>query len=318
MGLAMSETATVRSGLLARSNVPGLPAIYRPRSRDANNRTAMVFGLVGGTGMFLAMANPGPWAALASLGIFTVVPIWLIGRGVRMFRISRLWGERHSDGMALLGANRLDEAEKVFEDLCHKCRASPYLHAMSVQYRAMVDLHRGSFDRSAALLQSVIDSGWIQGRRGLMNYHYPVVLGQLAVVRGLQGRTADATELLAEARHRLSEPRKASLLLVEAIVLAREERFDDVIATIDARWSDAEAQLTPVNMRALRLIEAYALERRAGGNYRAEANDSDARRALGGARPFRPGEFDYLVAEWPELREFLQAHGFVKRDAERA
>jgi hypothetical protein len=57
-------------------------------------------------------------------------------------------------------------------------------------------------------------------------------------------------------------------------------------------------------LRALRIVRALAAEM-AGA--REQVPD-----LLVGARPFRPGEYAWLGAGWPEMARYLEANGFSK------
>jgi len=48
-------------------------------------------------------------------------------------------------------------------------------------------------------------------------------------------------------------------------------------------------------MRRLRVLRGFAYSRLPP----AEANDGEMQRMLGGARPFHPGEYDFLAAKLP-------------------
>ncbi len=57
-------------------------------------------------------------------------------------------------------------------------------------------------------------------------------------------------------------------------------------------------------VRALRIVRAFAAE-----SIGSPALVPDL---LAGARPFRPGEYAWLGARWPEMARYLDANGFAQ------
>ena len=58
-------------------------------------------------------------------------------------------------------------------------------------------------------------------------------------------------------------------------------------------------------MKRLRVLRAFAIKNVPP----TPQNQEQMQTLLAGARPFRPGEFDYLAAKWPELKTFLIESG---------
>jgi hypothetical protein len=99
------------------------------------------------------------------------------------------------------------------------------------------------------------------------------------------------------------------LVTIDALIAARAKDFAGVEPICVAGWHGAEGMTGAFQMRSLRLLRAFALTQLDGGDSGAHAGE--IRSLLEGARPSRPGEFDYLCGAWPEYRAFLAAHGFT-------
>ena len=279
--------------------LPGEPA-YRPVGRAAWYARTIPTALgVGATaGLLTAWASPLLlWGAVAGfLG-------WSVVRRRRMYGYLR----DNDDGVALLVAGDLDEATRVFDELCHRSRGMPALHSLFVYNRAVAHLERGELDRSIALFSAVLHAGWI-GHSGPMSVHYPAVLGRLAVAEALRGRVEQADGWRARAHAATSAPKRGGLLLVDAVVEGRLGHFERVVERVEDGWTRAENLVTARQLRSIRLMQAFALERLSTSDYRAVPRETDLQRALQSVRDGRRGELDYLAVSWDELRAFLRRH----------
>ncbi len=202
---------------------------------------------------------------------------------------------------ALVYEGRLAEACAAFEANARRYR-SPALHALSVFNLADTELQRGDLRRALSLAAAVAT------HRSLLRS--PMVASSapslVATCYALLGELESAKAWMPEA-HRAAAATAIEVSRVpEAIIACREGRFADVARTYAERRRAIEAALAGEDLRALRLMRAYAVEAdpRAGEAEKAEA--------LAAGRPGAPGECDYLATSWPELGAFLKRHGMSK------
>ena len=251
----------------------------------------------------------------AAIGLLsTVLPsffLWIAVLGVIGFSASRRRKMHqllrdNDEGVALLQSGDLAEAGRVFDRLCLAARRMPTLHSIFVYNRAVVHLEAAELDAAISLLSAVVRAGWIGGR-GALASHYPSVLGRLALAHALRGKVDVADAWRARAHTVITPAKRGILLLVDAVVEARQGRDDRAIELVDDNWARAENLQTAKQLRALRVVQAFCLERSRGPQYRAASRDADRRRAIEAASAGRRGEHDYLATFWPELAEFLGA-----------
>jgi hypothetical protein len=294
-------------GELVRVDLDVLPSepAYRPVGRAAwyARTIPTALGIGATAGLLTAWASPLLlWGAVAGfLG-------WSVLRRRRMYGYLR----DNDDGVAMLVAGDLDEATRVFDELCHRCRSMPVLHSLFVYNRAVAHLESGELERSIALLSAVLHAGWI-GHRGALSVHYPAVLGRLAVAEALLGRVEQADGWRARAHAATSAPKRGALLFVDAVVESRLGHFDRVVEIVEDGLPRAENLVTARQLRSIRLLQAFALERLSSSDYRAVSRETDFQRTLQILREGRRGEHDFLAAAWDELAGFLRRHGLDAR-----
>jgi len=294
-----------------RTQLPTKPQ-YLPIARRRWYGRRLPLAFVAGMGMFGAL-----FVALSSLGseivwgaVFALYAAVFLRLRSRRRRIVRLLCD-HDEGLALLAAGDLERAGALFEDLCQRARSMPPLHSLFLHHRGLVELLSGRHDRAKGMFLAVLTAGWLSTWTSTLANHHVRTLAALAMCEVLRGDLEAAIEWREQASSRTTPARRGSLLLVDALIAARRDSLERLVAVIDAGWERAENLLTASQLRVLRLLKAFALERTNRGRYRGSSSDAEIREALNGTRPFRAGEFDYLTPRWPELRDFLERHGFV-------
>jgi hypothetical protein len=127
-----------------------------------------------------------------------------------------------------------------------------------------------------------------------------IELARLYALRGdLDGAarwTAEGRRLLARARVVDRATAEARLVLVEVLTLARAGRLDEAWGTLSDKWSAFETSQGGWHVEAC-LVRGF-LAWKAGASVETWLGLGDSERAH--AR--------WMAAEWPELREFLDAH----------
>jgi hypothetical protein len=282
--------------------LPREPA-YRPIERQAwySRSLPLAVGIGAGIGLLSTYLSP----FVIWLGLVGVMG-WAVRRRQRMARLLR----DNDDGVALLVAGDLDDAVGVFDRLCRHGRFMPGLHSLFVFNRAVAHLERGEHDRAAALLSAVLHAGWV-APNGTLSAYYPAVLGRLAMAEALRGRLEVAEAWRARAHATTSVAKRGTLLLADVIVEARHAAWDRVIELVDENWARAQNLLTARAQRAVRLLQAFALEQVQGAEDRMEARDEERRRALDAVRDGRAEDIAWLAPTWPALGEFLARHALV-------
>jgi hypothetical protein len=132
------------------------------------------------------------------------------------------------------------------------------------------------------------------------------VASTAAIVYGLRGELEPAEAWLAVARERRPPLDETATVFPQVILRVRQGRMAEAVDLIAACWATVERTVTGHELRVLRLVSAFAID---------SVGLAEGAEAIGqmfaGARPFRPGEYDYLVRSWPELGRFLAAAGFL-------
>ena len=91
------------------------------------------------------------------------------------------------------------------------------------------------------------------------------------------------------------------LTLAELMILCRENRLGEAIGLVEKEFSKVEGHYSGDQVRELKLFWAFALKSQPD-------SAETAAKLLAGLYPYKPGEFDYLAVNWPELKAFLIAH----------
>ncbi|WP_253816216.1 hypothetical protein [Myxococcus xanthus] len=129
----------------------------------------------------------------------------------------------------------------------------------------------------------------------------------LAACLAVQGDLVDARRWLEEA-HRRRSPGVANLSVGEIFILCREERYGATLRLLDDRREAIEKSVVLIR-KLLGVVRAFswdALATETGGTPGEE---------LKGLESIRPGEFDYLGAQWPRMETFLRASGLSEKEA---
>ncbi len=209
----------------------------------------------------------------------------------------------------LLDLNRVGEATQLLDELLARRSTPPHTRPLAAFNRALVALRRAEFGEARERLDAVLASGWLENRKYLQNFA-PVVHASAMLAAVLEG------DLEAAARYH-REGRQNSLdldrhwFLAESFELARRERFTELLDKFERSWEAIEGTVSGVGVRQLQLLEAYALARIAEheDNYRGVHSGREIHALLHG---IRPGRFDHLAKQWPELRDFMRAHRLLR------
>lgn len=237
------------------------------------------------------------WAAV--IGIVG----WSVARRRKIAKVVR----QNDEAVGQLAAGELEAAGQSFDVLCGQSRGAPALHSLIVYNRAWVYLGAGDADRAAALLTAVLHAGWL-GRHGTLAPHYATALGRLALAEALRGRLDVAQSWRTRAHEACSPAKRGQLLIVDMTLECMNADYERALELVEETWTKAENVLTARQLRAARLLEAFALERLKSDDYRGVSRSGDFVRALEAARPRGENEFTFLTAHWDEVAEFVTRH----------
>ncbi|AKJ02958.1 hypothetical protein ATI61_113149 [Archangium gephyra] len=267
-----------------------------------------------------------PWL-LATLGGFVGLVFmnggWLVFEVVlfgalvlsAILAMWRPWFQSHwsqslnQQGIDALNALRLDDAARIYDELLEKLRGN-YL----MQYRQMFLLSRAivfwmAGERSLArrILHALAHQApWASDPRLLA-----VAWLHLADLDALEGNfeRARASEGLAES---LGKGQHPALWITTSLLLAIHDE-DTAAVSEEAASLLAIEGIPEHHQRKVVLLQAFALERLSSPTPEQQQERGRLQARL--RQQGEPGEFDYLAAEWPELRGFLASLGKTRAAA---
>jgi hypothetical protein len=258
---------------------------YRPRTKNRQFGIMLALAVVGGLTLGLGL--------LVLLGVEIV-------RRPKAARLAR----RMEDAARRLATGEVSEPARELDDVARHARFLPALHTAALFHRAVAFLREGEFARSAALFEIVHSVGWLESRRRNLVGH---TAAMRAECEALRGDVTNARVWLEKARSAVRPAKKGVLVLPEVLIALRDGRHEEAAGIVAMRSSEAEAANDASSMRALRVLAGYALARSV-----IPPTPQTVTAMIAAARPFRRGELDYLAVAWPDLEEFLVAHGFIE------
>ncbi|TQF08905.1 hypothetical protein FJV41_47425 [Myxococcus llanfairpwllgwyngyllgogerychwyrndrobwllllantysiliogogogochensis] len=230
-----------------------------------------------------------------------LLAIFIAFIGYKSWRF-RKWAALCERGAALLDAGDLGAAQRALEDADGYALRPPE-RVLTRFHLALCALFQGHVDPAHAVLLA-LSRGW---RTKEVPDVYVRAPDMLAACLALQGDLVEARQWLEEA-HRRRGPGAASFSLGELLILCREERHGATVRLLDDRREAIEKSgvLIRNQLRVIRAFSWDALAMETGGTPDEE---------LKGLEPVRPGEFNYLGAQWPRMEAFLRARGLSEKEA---
>jgi hypothetical protein len=254
-------------------------------------------------------------AELAALGLALVTHSFLASFGLA-FGAILLWSfHRRSEtqraitgierARELLDLNRVDEAATQLDEVLARRSTPPHTRPLAAFNRGLVALRQARFAEARARLDAVLNSGWLENRRFLQNFA-PIVYASAMLVAVLEGDLEAAERYHQEGRRNVFDLER-HWFVAESFDLARRGHFTELLAKFERSWEAIEGTVSGAGIRQLQLLEAYALTRLSEreDHYRGLHSGQEIHALLHG---IRPGRFDHLAVQWPELREFMAAH----------
>lgn len=282
------------------ARVAALPPHLAPLSRARAVLNPTGVGAGGAIVAALALQRVGPGDPLLA----TWAMVLLLGGGfVATMLRGRTFQRANADGQARLSAGDPIGAAAIFDENARRFRWFGGWHAASVFNLALCRMRQGRLDEARALFASAARS---PGARAVPQVPAAARFHG-ATCAALLGELLDADALVDEGERVLGREKSKLQLLARSVVLLRRGHADEARALLEAEWREGESALLADVMRALRIVRAFA-------TVHGSRTDADVRVAadlLAGARPFRAGDYDWLGAQWPEMRAFLVEHGLV-------
>ena len=233
-----------------------------------------------------------PWRNFAIANVpFCVV---LVIVGVFLWRVRRL-NAGNKRGIDLMAIGEAGQAAEVFRGLSRAWFLPTVGPKLNLGF-ALVRL--GDLDGAREALAAA--------ERSRTRWYRPVIASFLALCDALLGDLDAADAWVTESKRRASSPSSITRvhLAAEAIVRLRRGDALGAVQLLDASWGEIERSTAADMVRALRIVRAFAAE-----SIGSPALVPDL---LAGARPFRPGEYAWLGARWPEMARYLDANGFAQ------
>jgi hypothetical protein len=253
------------------------------------------------------------FAALGCVVLAFAYLIALLRRGVAL-------GRRNNVATRLLNSGDARAAAEEFEALVKASGTLPFYCALFLANLGVARLRMVDLDAAVLHLTTALESDWFD--RALAP-HRPGFACGLALALAAKG-DAGAARHWHQRAHAWVEGRgaPARLVLADVVFMLREGRFAEASRLLTSQWAACEGAYSASQMRALRLLHAFALEGaaeavRAGASGGEAVDAADSAREsiatmIAGAKPAREGEFGYLSASWPAFHAFLARHGFAR------
>ncbi|WP_147448616.1 hypothetical protein [Corallococcus terminator] len=230
-----------------------------------------------------------------------IVAVFLVLFAFFYWRIRR-WAAAYNEGISFFSAGDEQAATLRFEEAARRSTQGAQ-RAVSVAMMGQCQFAKGDAARSLELFGSAERSGKLRGSVPAMHRWMPSLI---ATARFAQGDLASARAWLEEGRKRDGELPPIYALLPEVALLCREGKPADAVAALDARPGEADA-LVGRDARRLKLLRAFALDALDPAIHAAAIDAT-----LASLQPVRPGDFEVLVARWPELQAFVERRGLSR------
>lgn len=205
--------------------------------------------------------------------------------------------QQNQTAVNLLNAGQIDDAARIFDALT-KSERKTAAHPVYVFNRAVAYTLQGRPRRAYSLFNAIDRSGAFTV--GFASSFLPLLYIELGTCLALLGRLEAARHYRKLVAERLRVEEVGRVVFLDALILIRSSDAAGANDYIRRHWRAAEGMLRVPTMKALRLLQAYALAQL--GHERT----SEFHALVEGVKPCRAGEFDWVGAEWPEFAAFLQ------------
>lgn len=241
-----------------------------------------------------------PGLPLWNAAFIAAVALLTLGWAGWLRRRTRAFNEESSRVLELFRVADYAAAAVRFGELAAKYRYPTNLRLTSEFNQAMALLRTGNLVRALEAL-SELDR---QRSRGGKPFR-ATLASQMAVIYALRAEPAASDRWIAESEKRRREtgvPSRLDGVLALARLVNGIRRDDEAAAlsALDESWETIEGTLPVPELRPFRALRAFAKTR-----HRPKETFATDPGVVEAFAEVRPGELDWLGAEWPELREFL-------------
>jgi hypothetical protein len=253
---------------------------------------ALAIGLQSGTLMYY-IGSAVFWFPAVLLALSWIIFAYLYWAHMRQDPANAL----ASDALThLFESGRLDEAERESLYLLESRNRGAEWNARRTLIR--VDIRKQRFELAARRLGELAQiKGVPGGAVALLNAQLHAISSELEVA---ERNYDEATELA-------TKQDESDLLLTRTLIENRRGAYKLIAEMRLEEWFLAEGAGSPATMRQLRVLRAFAMKNLPGTEHADEIQ-----MLLAGARPCKPGEYDFLAVRLPELKAFLVEAGLSK------
>ncbi|HYG77378.1 MAG TPA: hypothetical protein VEK08_20395 [Planctomycetota bacterium] len=209
-----------------------------------------------------------------------------------------------AEAQALLQSGETHKAATILENLCVTARMTPRAHALAVFERGRCFLLSGRADQALSLFFAAYSSGWLRSRKPGKAHLLSVLTSQIATCYAINNDLPNAEKWQGVAHDLAAPGSETALLLMDTLIGIRNGRFVVVARDAESALARGSVKFAPAEEKLLLVLSAFALSQ-ANPN---AVHDQKIAELVQRAQPVTIGQFDYLLAYWPELREFLAAH----------
>ncbi len=255
------------------------------------SRAAYTLAALGSPFLFDAICpGPGAWLGLALPAIVTAA-VYLYAHALA--KASHAAREKFV-------ASDVEAALRDFEPLLAKSRLLPSAQAVIALNVGACYTYMGRADVAMELFDAVEEAD------AMRLEHRPVLWRYQAIARAAQG------DLWGARKARGALP--AELGWIDALLLCRERRYAELIRHADAGdfiFNAEKSPYTEATLRALALFVAFGWSAMDASPLEGRAPADEEAKALARARSATPGQARSilgLLAGWPELRRYAEAH----------
>ncbi len=212
---------------------------------------------------------------------------------------ARRWSTLYNRGVSFLGAGDERQAARFFDEAARRS-INGVQRSVSLVMLGQCSLALGEAAHSLELFGATERARNLKGSVPAAHRWLPnLVATAYAVLSNLDSARA----WLEEGRKRRDDTPPMFALLPEVLVLIRDGHPEVAVKTLEERWAEADAA-GGREVRRLKLLKAFALDAMDPATHAAAIHD-----ALAATQPVRPGDFEALTAQWPQLRAFMERRG---------
>lgn len=203
---------------------------------------------------------------------------------------------KNQNAIELLNSGNLHDAAREFEQLS-RTEVKQSAHAVYVFNRAVTYMLEARLKKAMSLFNAVYHSRTFD--RGPNGGYEPYLHAEMATCLGLMGMTNEAKTHREYAKRTLHASEQFRMVFADSVIALRRRDPKAALWVMDQNWDTAFEQLRPPSFRGLMVLRAFAL-------YLDGDTGSQYEGLVRATKPTRPGEFDYLGIQWPEMRKFLK------------